>query len=92
MTRQVLSLLGKPESLIKHIEDPRGDAHDKRYALETGKLRALGWKPQRTFEAALEETVRWYQQNEDWWRPIVQSPEYQSYVASYYGRFLGADL
>lgn len=92
VTRRVLQLLGKPETLIKHIEDPRGEAHDKRYALDTQKLRGLGWKPERSFEEALGETVLWYQRNECWWRPIVDSTEYQIYVARYYGRYLGEDL
>lgn len=92
VTRKVLALLGKPESLIKHIGDPRGEAHDKRYALNTTKLRALGWKPEHSFEEALEATVRWYQNNEWWWRPIVESADYQAYIASYYGPYLGDDL
>ncbi len=92
VTRRVLALLGKPESLIKHIEDPRGEAHDKRYALTTQKLRDLGWRPERSFEEALEETVHWYVHNEAWWGPIVESPEYQSFVTRYYGRLLGPDL
>jgi len=92
VTRKVLALLGKPESLIKPIHDPRGEAHDKRYALQTGKIRALGWRPERDFDAALAETVRWYVENEWWWRPIVESAEYQTFVARYYGPYLGEDL
>ncbi len=92
VTRQVLALLGKSESLIKHIEDPRGEAHDKRYALNTDKIAALGWRPAHDFEASLKQTVQWYQENEDWWRKITESPEYQSFVRGYYGRFLGDDL
>ena len=93
VTRQVMDILGKPESLIKHIEDPRGDAHDKRYALSTTRIRTeLGWAPDRSFEKALEETVKWYVNNEAWWRPIVNSPEYQTYVKQYYGKYLGEDL
>jgi len=84
--------LGKPESLIKHIEDPRGEAHDKRYALTTEKLRGIGWKPESRFEDDLAKTVRWYVENESWWRPITESEDYQTFVRSYYGRFLGEDL
>ncbi len=92
VTRKILGLLSKPESLIKHIPDPRGEAHDKRYALNSDKLHALGWKPERDFDEALEETVGWYVENESWWRPITESDDYKNYVARYYGRVLGSDL
>ncbi len=92
VVRRVLALLGKPESLIKHIGDPRGRAHDRRYALDSSKLEALGWKPEHEFESALRETVGWYVANEDWWRPIVDSAEYQTFVKRYYGPYLGEDL
>jgi dTDP-glucose 4,6-dehydratase len=92
VTRKVLALLGKPESLIKHIGDPRGKAHDKGYFLKTSRLRALGWRPARSFDEALGETVRWYVENEGWWRPIVESAGYRDYVARYYGPYLGEDL
>jgi dTDP-glucose 4,6-dehydratase len=92
VTRQVLRLLDKTDSLIKHIEDPRGDAHDKRYALNTEKLRALGWNSESNFEEALELTVRWYVKNSGWWKPITSSDDYVSYVKGYYGRYLGEDL
>jgi dTDP-glucose 4,6-dehydratase len=92
VTRTVLKLLGKPDTLIKHIGDPRGEAHDKRYALDSTKLRALGWQPRQRFEEALAMTVRWYVDNEPWWRKIVDSPAYQEYVARYYGPYLGEDL
>lgn len=78
VTRKVLAMLNRPESLIKHIEDPRGDAHDKRYALDTTKIRSIGWQPEKQFDQALEETVRWFVDNVSWWRPVVESPEYHS--------------
>jgi len=92
VTRKVLGLLGKPESLIKRIPDPRGAAHDRRYALDTNKLAALGWKPERDFDEALAETVKWYIENEGWWRPIAESADYRAFVARYYGPALGEDL
>ena len=92
VTRKVLALLGRPESLIKHIPDPRGQAHDKRYALDSSKMHALGWRPERDFDETLAETVRWYVENERWWRPITESDDYKSYVARYYGPTLGKDL
>jgi dTDP-glucose 4,6-dehydratase len=92
VTRKVLALLDRPESLITRIPDPRGDAHDKRYALNSNKARALGWAPARNFDEALAETVQWYVENEGWWRPITESAEYQAYIARYYGPALGGDL
>ena len=92
VVRKVLALLDKPQSLIKHIGDPRGQAHDKRYALDNTKLRSLGWTPERDFDEALKETVGWYVENESWWQPIVESGEYQEFVTRYYGRYLGEDL
>ena len=89
VTHKVLALLGKGEELIHPIEDPRGEAHDKRYALNSAKLHNLGFRAATDFDAALEKTVRWYQANEGWWRPIVESEDYQAYVKRYYGRFLG---
>lgn len=92
LTRRVLGLLGKPESLIRHIPDPRGAAHDARYALDTAKAAALGWSPGADFDDALEATVRWYVDHPSWWRPIVESEPYQAYIRRYYGPTLGADL
>ena len=63
LTRRILQLLGKPESLIRPVADRPG--HDRRYSVDTAKLHGLGWKPDR-FEQGLAEAVSWYQQNE-WW-------------------------
>jgi dTDP-glucose 4,6-dehydratase len=80
--RMMLSILGKPETLMRRVADRPG--HDKRYALDTAKLRALGWAPRRDFEAALRETVEWYTRNEWWWRKI-KSGEYLEYYKAQYG-------
>jgi dTDP-glucose 4,6-dehydratase len=85
--RLMLKALGKPESLIKSVQDRPG--HDRRYALDTAKLRALGWAPRTDFENALRETVAWYQQNEWWWRKI-KSGEYWAYYQQQYGERLAA--
>ena len=58
LTRRILSLLGKPESLITPVADRPG--HDRRYALDSGKIHALGWRPAVTFDEALAATVEWY--------------------------------
>ncbi len=91
-TRILLDELGRGEDLVKTIEDPRRGAHDRRYAMETGRLRALGWAPKRDFEGELRATARWYRENEAWWRTIAASPEYTSFVAAFYGKSLGDDL
>lgn len=70
VVRGVLAALGKPESLIAHVRDR--PAHDRRYALDASRLRReTGWVPQWEFAAALEATVRWYQEHEGWWRPLL---------------------
>jgi len=92
ITQRILDLLGKPPSLIYPIADPRGAAHDARYALDCAKAHALGWRPLHDMDTALERTVRWYVDNQDWWRPIVESSAYREFVARYYGPALGAAL
>ena len=79
--RMMLAILGKPESLIKRVADRPG--HDRRYALDTHKLRALGWAPRTDFEAALRETVAWYVNNEWWWRKI-KSGEFKEFYRRQY--------
>ena len=68
ITRKILELLGKDESMIEYVPDRKG--HDFRYSLDFGKLRKLGWKPAYRFDDALEATVKWYVENEWWWRPL----------------------
>jgi dTDP-glucose 4,6-dehydratase len=82
MARLILELLGKPQSLIQHVADRPG--HDRRYSLDCSKLQALGWRSRHTFEEALEKTVRWYLENEWWWRKI-KSGEYAEYYRRQYG-------
>ncbi len=92
ITQYILKVLDKPGDLIRHIADPRGAAHDQRYALDTSKLRALGWHPEVDFEAGIAQTILWYAEHEDWWKPIITAPEYVQFVSRYYGPFLGEDL
>jgi dTDP-glucose 4,6-dehydratase len=82
LTRRILELLGKPDSLIRPVADRPG--HDRRYAVDTAKLRALGWRPAHAFEDALAETVAWYRANEPWWRPL-KSGEFLAYYRRQYG-------
>jgi dTDP-glucose 4,6-dehydratase len=63
--------VARRQELIRFVTDRPG--HDHRYAIDAGKLRAeLGWAPERNFESGLAETVRWYLDREDWWRPLRQ--------------------
>jgi dTDP-glucose 4,6-dehydratase len=84
ITKKILAILGKPESLIKRVADRQG--HDRRYSLDTGKLARLGFRCDTPFEEALEKTVRWYQQHQPWWRAIKErSTEFRQYYAKQYG-------
>jgi dTDP-glucose 4,6-dehydratase len=87
VTRAILRLLGKPDSLIRPVADRPG--HDRRYALDCSKIQALGWRPAHAFETALAETVDWYRRNEWWWRPI-KSGDFQAYYAQQYGQRLAS--
>jgi dTDP-glucose 4,6-dehydratase len=82
ITRRVLELTGRDESLIRHVADRPG--HDRRYALDTARLRALGWAPRRAFGDALAATVEWYRANRDWWEPIKRG-DYRRWYERQYG-------
>ena len=82
ITRRILELTGRDESLVRHVEDRPG--HDRRYALDTSKLRALGWAPRHGFAEALEATVAWYRDRRDWWEPIKRG-DYRRYYERQYG-------
>ncbi|MBA7715408.1 dTDP-glucose 4,6-dehydratase [subsurface metagenome] len=85
MTRMILELLGRPESLIKLVKDR--PAHDRRYALNSSKIKRLSWKTSYKFEEAMKETVDWYINNEDWWRKIKGGKgEFQEYYHRQYGQ------
>jgi dTDP-glucose 4,6-dehydratase len=84
ITRKVLQLLGRPESLIRFVDDRPG--HDRRYSLDAGKLARLGFRSSTPFEEGLEETVRWYRQREDWWRPVKErDAAYREFYRTQYG-------
>jgi len=83
ITKAILSLLGKPESLIQYVADRPG--HDRRYSLTCEKLAALGWTPRHNFDEALENTVKWYVENEGWWRKIKEhQAEYREFTRKWY--------
>ena len=83
LTAEILRRLGKPLSLIHRVADR--PAHDRRYALDSTKLRReTGWAPVHAFSAAIDRTVAWYRANEPWWR-AVKSGEYRRFYDLWYG-------
>lgn len=87
IVKTILEQLGKPESLIKYVQDRPG--HDRRYGIDPTKtMSELGWKPKYTFETGIKETIQWYLNNKEWWTHI-QSGVYQQYYAKQYGSRLG---
>jgi dTDP-glucose 4,6-dehydratase len=82
ITARILKALGKPDTLIRHVKDRQG--HDRRYWLTSRKLREqLGWELTYTFEEGVEDTVRWYVENEAWWRKL-KSGEFLDYYKRQY--------
>jgi dTDP-glucose 4,6-dehydratase len=83
VVRTILELMGKPHSLIRHVQDRPG--HDRRYAIDAAKIqRELGWRPQVVFEEGLASTIRWYVDNQAWLEGVT-SGEYQRYYEEWYG-------
>ncbi len=84
LTEMILRCCGKPDSLIRPVEGLR-PGHDQRYAVDTAKIRALGWSPQADLQEGVARTVAWYDENRDWWEPI-RSGEYLDYYRKHYGQ------
>ena len=78
----LFELTGADRSLLRRVDDRPG--HDRRYSIETTKLRGLGWEPRMAFDAGLRTTVDWYRENRAWWEPI-KSGEYREYYERQYG-------
>ncbi|MGG0252057.1 dTDP-glucose 4,6-dehydratase [Bacillus toyonensis] len=86
IVKTILKALDKPESLIKYVTDRPG--HDRRYAIDATKLREeLGWLPKYNFDTGIEQTIKWYLENQDWWKNII-SGEYQEYFKNQYANRL----
>ncbi len=83
LTRKILALTHRDESLIRWVPDRPG--HDRRYSIDASKLRALGWTPQMDWETGMVKTVQWYVENEAWWRKI-KSGEFRQYYERQYGK------
>lgn len=82
VVKTIINILGKSEDLIEFVKDRPG--HDKRYAIDSSKLRKLGWKPTYTFETGIVQTINWYLDNKDWWERIING-EYRFYFRKQYG-------
>jgi dTDP-glucose 4,6-dehydratase len=85
MAEIILETLDAPRDLLVHVRDRPG--HDRRYSVDTSKIRALGWAPGRSPEEAIAETALWYRDNGWWWRKI-KSGEFRSYYEQQYGERL----
>ncbi len=74
--------LGKPETLITYVADRKG--HDMRYAIDPTKIHnELGWLPETKFADGIKKTIKWYLDNEKWWKDII-SGDYQNYYDRMY--------
>jgi len=83
ITRKILELTGKPESLIKRVADRQG--HDRRYSIDMSKVESMGFRCATDFDDALRRTVQWYLENEPWWRAIKdRSAEFKAYYEKQY--------
>jgi dTDP-glucose 4,6-dehydratase len=86
LTERILEYTGADRSLVRRVADRAG--HDRRYALDTGKLRSLGWQPSWTWEDGIRDTVAWYRDNRGWWEPIKRSGGYRDYYERQYAQRL----
>lgn len=78
----ILKILGKGEDQITYVKDRPG--HDRRYAIDSSKIMSeLGWSPKYQFDGGIEETIKWYVENESWWRRIMKG-EYLRYFENNY--------
>jgi dTDP-glucose 4,6-dehydratase len=82
VVRLLLELLGKPWSLVRQVEDRPG--HDRRYAMDGSKIRALGWRNRMGFQEGLAATIDWFRANEAWWQAI-RSGDWEAYYERQYG-------
>ena len=82
VVKTILRELGKPESLITYVKDRPG--HDRRYAIDPTKIHSeLGWLPATPFDEGIKKTIRWYLDNEKWWKDILAG-DYQNYYEKMY--------
>jgi dTDP-glucose 4,6-dehydratase len=82
IARLIVEHVGADPSLIRHVDDRAG--HDRRYSLDTTKLRSLGWRPRHEWEEGVRSTIDWYRDNRDWWEPIKRSGGFREYYDRQY--------
>lgn len=83
LTKKILKILNKPESLIRRVKDRA--AHDRRYSIDARKIKKLGWREEKPFDAGLRDVVLWYAQNTVWWKRIKEkSADFREYYAKAY--------
>jgi dTDP-glucose 4,6-dehydratase len=87
LTKMIVEHLGADPSLVRSVEDRAG--HDRRYSLDTAKVRGLGWQPRREWADGVRATIDWYRDNRDWWEPIKRSGEFREYYGKQYAARLG---
>jgi dTDP-glucose 4,6-dehydratase len=88
VVRRLLELLGKPWSLVRTVEDRPG--HDRRYAMDGGRIGAIGWRNRVAFDDGLAATVAWFRDNEPWWRAIRAGEWDAYYDRQYAARLAGS--
>lgn len=82
LTRKILTLMNKDESMIEYVKDRPG--HDLRYAIDFSKAqKELGWQPEVDFTEGITDTIAWYKNNDAWWKNII-SGDYQKYYEENY--------
>lgn len=81
ITKIILKYFKKDKTSIEYVKDRPG--HDLRYAIDSSKIKKLGWKPKYKFNEAMDETIKWYVENQDWWKKI-KSGEYLEYYNKQY--------
>ena len=82
LARNILKLFGRSADWIEYVKDRPG--HDFRYALDSSKVRRLGWKPRYDFKEALWQTISWYRHNDDWWEKLKGHSGYKDYIRKQY--------
>jgi len=83
LLRMILKLMGKGEEFIEYVADRPG--HDTRYAVDWSKIKKLGWAPKYSLEESIDLTIKWYTDNQTWWKKI-KSGEYKSYYEKNYSQ------
>jgi dTDP-glucose 4,6-dehydratase len=82
LVKLILEQLDADTALVRHVEDRAG--HDRRYSLDTAKLRALGWSPRREWEDGIRSTIDWYREHRDWWETIKRSDGFRDFYERQY--------